>query len=119
MLKNREKNKKYKVSTTNWSSIVSVDETIYDDPFVEACTRVVERKVEYLRKNDNDEFLDINPVMVCRRINRGAINQKIINTYRVLQNAGYNQKAEYLRDIFLKMSDVDLAKEPISSSISK
>ena len=120
MLKNRDKNKKYKVSTTNWSSTVIVDETLYDDPFVEACTRVIERKVEYLKKrNKGNEFLDINPVLVCRRINKGRVNQKIINTYKVLQNASYNEKAEYLRDAFLTMSDVDLAREPLSSSISK
>jgi hypothetical protein len=40
-----KENNKYTVKSANWSMTVSVNEEIFDDPHIEACTRCIERKI--------------------------------------------------------------------------
>ena len=103
----------YYVSTADWSLDVYVDESIFDDPHVEACTRGIEMKIEKLK--EGDDFL-VNPIMYVKSLKRKNARQKVINTYKILLNAGLPSRAEMLRKVFYMNTSLDLAKEPLSSS---
>lgn len=107
---------KFKVLTADWSLIIEVDENIFEDSHVEACTRAIESKVRNLGPHDD---LMVNPIMVCTKISVKNSKEKFVNTYKVLQNAGFPWRAELLRKIFLENVSVDLAAEPLSSSFKK
>lgn len=113
MSKNNLKLGKYKVLTADWYSIVEVEEHIFDDAYVEACTRAMEIKIKNLGPYDD---LMVNPIMVCKKINDKQKKEKFINTYKVLLNAGYPKRAELLREIFMENVQIDLATEPLSAS---
>ena len=106
-------NNKYTVKSANWSMTVSVNEEIFDDPHIEACTRCIENKIDKL---DPDEDFLVNPIMFVKSLKRKNSKEKIVNTYKVLLNAGLPNRAELLRKVFYDTTDVDLAIEPLSSS---
>lgn len=103
----------YLVKSADWSMYVKVDETIFDDPHVEACTRCVEEKMESLE--EDEDFL-VNPVIMVNSTKRKNAKVKLINTYKILLNAGCPDRAEILRKIFYMNTSVDLAEEPLSAS---
>lgn len=115
MPKKKNSIKKYKVLTADWSSIVEVDGNIFDDGYVEACTRAMELKIESMR--GGDENLLVNPIMVCHNLTNSDEKERYINTYKVLLNASMPKRAETLRSIFMKNVSVDLAFEPLSASL--
>ena len=106
-------NNKYTVKSANWSMTVSVNEEIFDDPHIEACTRCIENKIDKL---DPDEDFLVNPIMFVKSLKRKNSKEKIVNTYKVLLNAGFPSRAEMLRKVFYASTEVDLAIEPLSSS---
>ena len=106
-------NNKYTVKSANWSMTVSVNEEIFDDPHIEACTRCIENKIDKL---DPDEDFLVNPIMSVKSLKRKNSKEKIVNTYKVLLNAGFPSRAETLRKVFYASTEVDLAIEPLSSS---
>ena len=108
----KEKNK-YLVKSANWSMTVQVDESIYNDPHIEACTKCIEDKIKNLR--NDDDFL-VNPIMIVKSLKRKNSKEKIVNTYKVLLNASFPYRAETLRRVFYDSTEIDLAKEPLSSS---
>jgi len=108
-----KENNKYTVKSANWSMTISIDETIFDDPHIEACTRCIEDKIKTLKEDDD---LLVNPIMVVKSLKRKNSKEKIVNTYKVLLNASFPFRAETLRRVFYESTDVDLAKEPLSSS---
>lgn len=103
----------YNVKTAGWTMDVYVDEDIFDDPHVEACTVSIESKI--LGLEEGNDFL-VNPVMLVRSLKRKNAKTKIINTYKVLLNAGLPKRAEMLRKVFYMSTQVDLAHEPLSAS---
>ena len=103
----------YNVRTAGWTMDIYVDEDIFDDPHVEACTLSLESKIKGLE--EGNDFL-VNPVMLVRSLKRKNAKTKIINTYKVLQNAGLPHRAEMLRRVFYMSTSVDLAHEPLSAS---
>ena len=101
--------KKVVVTSINWKETIEVDETIFDEYKVEACTRSIESR---FKKGD----VSITAFMQCSDILKNNVVSKkcsIYNTYKILINAGFHSKAEILRNICLRESDVDLAQEPI------
>lgn len=108
-MKKKSKSKSYRVRSSSWKMIIEIQD-FFDDPFVEACTRCIE-----IKKDEEDAF-NVNPVMICTCIE--TKKEKTINTYKILQNAGLGEKAEFLRHKFLQLSEIDLSKEPMSSSLS-
>ncbi len=113
MAKKKKNLAKFQVSSGNWVLNINVETDIFDDTYVEACTRAIEIKAKQLIHND---FM-VNPVIYCKQIKPVEENPKYINTYKVLINAGLPKKAELLRKIFCETAHVDLALEPISSSL--
>lgn len=103
----------YNVRTAGWTMDVYVDEEIFDDPHVEACTISIEAKIALL--DEGNDFL-VNPVMLVKSLKRKNAKSKIINTYKVLQNAALPDRAELLRKVFYMSTQVDLAHEPLSAS---
>ncbi len=104
---------KYMVKSANWSMTISVNEEIFDDPHIEACTRCIEEKIRTLEPEE--DFL-VNPIMFVKSLKRKNSKEKIVNTYKVLLNAGFPGRAETLRRVFYASTEVDLAIEPLSSS---
>ena len=80
----KEKNK-YLVKSANWSMTVQVDESIFNDPHIEACTKCIEDKIKNLR--NDDDFL-VNPIMIVKSLKRKNSTEKIVNTYKVLLTYG-------------------------------
>lgn len=113
MAKKKSNLSKFQVSSGNWVLNIAVDADIFDDTHVEACTRAIEVKAKEL---SNQDFM-VNPVIYCKQIKPIEDKPKYINTYKVLLNAGMPKKAELLRKIFCDTANVDLALEPISSSL--
>ncbi len=108
-----KQNNKYLVKSADWSMTVNVNEEIFDDPHIEACTRCIENKLNILKENDD---FNVNPIMFVKSLKRKNCKEKIVNTYKVLLNAGFYNRAEFLRVKFYESTDVDLALEPLSSS---
>jgi len=106
---------KFNVSSANWKMHVDIDPDIFDDVYVEACTRAVEMKSSSIDMTEGD-FL-VNPVIMCKPIKLSDGKSKYINTYKVLLNASMFVRAEILRKIFESTTNVDLAKEPLSASL--
>ena len=48
----------YLVKSANWSMAISIDETIFDDPHIEACTRCIENKIKTEKDiKTNEKFI--------------------------------------------------------------
>src|SRR6056300_894862 len=103
-------NKKYKVWSGDWVKVIEI-ENEFLDPFAEACTRIIETSL----KDEDKLSLKVNPILICKCLNTNQ--QKTMNSYKILQNAGLYKIAEYLRKFFYDESEIDLAKEPLSSSL--
>jgi hypothetical protein len=52
---------KFNVSSANWKMNVDIDPDIFDDAYVEACTRAVEMKSSSIHMTEED-FL-VNPII--------------------------------------------------------
>lgn len=83
-------------------------EDFFDDPFMEACTRMIEIK----RMISKDFAL---PPFMMAYLDRKNYKVNTYNTYIVLINAGWHQYAETLRLKFKQHSGVDLKLEPHKS----
>ncbi len=83
-------------------------EDIFDDPFMEACTRLV----EYKCKTQSDFAI---PPCLFASLDRKGAKHHVYNSYIVMVNAGFHKYAEILRANFIKNTGVDLQKEPIKS----
>ncbi len=101
--------KKVVVTSLNWKETIEVDNLIFDDYKLEACTQAIERVL----KHGN---LSVTALLQCWVEPKSPKAKKIVsvyNTYKILINAGFHSKAEILRSVFLSKTKVDLADEPI------
>ncbi len=91
-----------------WMDEHSIDSEIFDDVYVEAATRAVE-------KRQNLPGFKVGVIIECWEKKDFTKPQKHIcyNTYRVLINAGLHDKAEMMRHNFLKMYGTDLRNESL------
>lgn len=97
-------NKKVWVHSVNWEKNFIIDDEIFDDIFVEACTRSVEENI----KENN---MNVSAFMQSKLKNGKKIF--IYNTYKILTNAGYYTYAENLRTNFKNQTRIDLKHEPL------
>jgi len=100
--------KKIVVKCLNWKEEFDIDSSIFDDVYMEAATRAIEKK----RKEPN---FKIAVIMECyeKKDVRKKDAHFIYNTYFVLNNVGMYHKAELLRINFLKEHGIDLKLESI------
>ena len=95
---------------------MEVDNSVFDDYKLEACTRLVEKLF-------TENHYDVTPFMFCEDVTtskkkpKACIKFGTYNTYKVIINAGYYELAEKLRKIFYKEHNLDLATESIQSQL--
>ena len=101
--------KKIIVKGHDWIETITVDNTIFDDYIIEACTQALEKKI-------HDGMLKVTPVIQAwEETKRKKTKVTIYNTYKLLVNASFHDKAELLRSFFLHETKIDLAKEPLKA----
>jgi hypothetical protein len=83
---------------------LEIDSDIFEDPFLEAATRAVE-KIGFTKGTI------LRPITECWDKNNPK-RTGLYNTYWILVNAAHYKEAERLRDKFKSQSDCDLAMEP-------
>lgn len=106
----------YKVLTGDWYSVIQVENDIFDDGYIEACTRAIEIRVKQMAAYED---MLVNPAMMCKHMDKPTSKERYINTYKILLNAGMQQRANYLRSTFMKNVEIDLASEPMSASLKR
>jgi len=106
------------VKTANWHKVIEIDETLFENVFIEACTQAIEIKTK--ETMPGQDFL-VNAVMYCSDLySKNKDDQdKVVNTYKILVNAGKHERAALLRQVFLKKIKMDLNNEPIINKSSK
>ena len=94
------------VKCLNWQEELPIDSEVFDDVYMEAATRSIEKK------KDEPQF-KVAVVMECWEKKDVKVPDKhfVYNTYFVLVNAGLHEKAEMLRINFMKLHSIDLQKE--------
>lgn len=88
-----------------------VNTEIFDDPFLEAATRAVE-------KTRKQKHGIIKPITECWD-KKSPKNQYLYNTYWILVNASCYVKAELLREKFKLQTNCDLKQEPLHGTPPK
>lgn len=83
---------------------IDVDCELFEDPFLEAETRAVEKE-----KLNKDVIL--KPILECWE-KKNPKKKVMSNSYWVLVNAGRYDRAERLREKFKMQTDCDLATQP-------
>lgn len=93
---------------------VDVDEAIFEDVYMEASTRIIE-------KNRKKKNFQLGVVVECYDKSKEKIAEEhyVYNTYFILVNAGMYKKAEILREKFKENFGVDLQKEPVCGDATK
>lgn len=91
---------------------IDIDENVFDDPYVEAATRAVE-------KCELKKYGSIRAVTKCweKKDENFPRKHQLLNTYIILLNAALHKKAERLRKKLIMQEDVDLAKEPLRAAV--
>jgi hypothetical protein len=104
----KSKLKKVTVKCLDWTEEFSIDPNIFDDVYMEAATRALEKR------KDGEKFL-VTVVMetFLKADTKKSQKHYVYNTYFVLINAGLHFKAEMMRINFLKSHGIDLRKESL------
>ena len=91
-----------------WMDEIEIDSEIFDDVYIEAATRAVE-------KRKNLPGFKITIILECweKRDFKNPNKHFCYNTYHVFINAGMYDKAEVLRMNFIKIHGIDLQKESL------
>ena len=101
--------KSYKIIVRSATDVYHLEiDKFFDDPMMEACTRIVEMK------RSIQKSLSLPPFMIVR-LDRKNSKEKIYNSYIILVNCGLHKQAENLRLKYKKNSGVDLREEPMCS----
>lgn len=91
-----------------WMDELEIDSEIFDDVYVEAATRAIEK-----RKDLPGFKVTVIIETWEKKDFKKPDRHFCYNTYRILINAGMHGKAEMLRLNFLRMHGVDLQKESL------
>lgn len=92
------------VKCAGWEMDVSVNAEDFDDIYIEACTRALE-------KNIKSSKMIVAPFMEARLKKSKTVY--IFNSYKILSNAGFHTFAENLRTNVRREMKVDLRNEPM------
>jgi hypothetical protein len=101
--------KKIVVKCANfWMDEFEIDSEIFDDVYVEAATRAVEKRQAI-------PGFKVGVIIECweKKDFTKPLKHICYNTYRVLINAGLHDKAEMMRANFIKMYGTDLRNESL------
>jgi hypothetical protein len=89
-----------------WTDEHDIDSEIFDDVYVEAATRSIERL-----QNTPDFKVTVVIDAWEKKDAKKPEKHFCYNTYRILLNAAMHEKAENLRQNFLRARNLDLATE--------
>ena len=92
------------VKCAGWESDISVNSDDFEDIFVEACTRALEKHIRSSK-------VMVAPFMEAKLKKSKTVY--IFNSYKILANAGFHTFAENLRNNVRREMKVDLRDEPI------
>jgi hypothetical protein len=110
-MKSQRAKKTIVVKCLDWTDEFTVDSEIFDDVYMEAATRALEKRYK------DDEFRVAVVMNCCTKRNLTNVDKHLLyNTYFVLINAGLHEKAELLRENFMEMHKIDIQKESLKSS---
>ncbi len=101
--------KKIVVKCSNfWMDEFEIDSEIFDDVYVEAATRAVEKRQAI-------PGFKVGVIIECweKKDFTKPLKHICYNTYRVLINAGLHGKAEMMRTNFIKLYGTDLRNESL------
>lgn len=91
-----------------WMDEIEIESEIFDDVYVEAATRAVEKR------KDLPGFKVTVVIETWEKKDfKKPAKHFCYNTYRILINAGMHSKAEMLRLNFIKLHGIDLQKESL------
>ena len=105
----QSKKKSLLVNNANEESAIDVEPDLFEDIFLEACTRLLERNI----KSGN---YTVGPYINVR-LKRSRSKIYTYNTYLVLINASHHYYAENLRTAFKKQTSIDLKCEPMKAMV--
>lgn len=94
-----------------WMDEIEIDCDIFDDVYLEASTRAVEK-----RRNLPGFLLSATLECWEKKDFNNTNKHFCYNTYFVLVNAGMHKKSEIFRDNFTRMYGVDLQKESLKGN---
>lgn len=97
-------------------SQVTVDADTFEDIFIEAATRVVERQ------RGNQAFfskIKVIGLCYCKEDEERPENHQQINLYHIMVNAGMYDLAELLREKTKNLHNVDLQIEPVRANAGR
>jgi hypothetical protein len=99
-------------SGKHWMDEYEIDSTIFDDVYLEAATRAIEKRKDMLSK------LRLGAILVCweKRDFKRPERHFCYNSYYILVNAGLHKTAEIYRANFLKMYGRDMKKESLKEN---
>ena len=91
-----------------WMDELEIDSDIFDDAYMEAATRAIEKRKE-------EPGFKVTVILECweKKDFKKPDKHFCYNTYRILINAAMHEKAEMLRMNFLQMHGIDLQKESL------
>jgi len=109
-------NKDIVVKINGIKNVVTIDSSIFDDIFIEAATRVVEKY-----KPTPSFFNKIRIIGECYEKKNEIYYDKHyqVNMYHIIINAGLHSLAELLRQKTIDLHKIDLQLEPIRSNARK
>lgn len=98
------------VKCLNWKCAIDIDSEIFDDIYMEAATRIIEKNI------DTPNF-SVAIVMECyeKKDEKNIKKHYVYNTFFVLINAGLYEKAKMLKLNFFKEYGVDLEKQGLKA----
>ncbi len=91
-----------------WMDEIEIDSNIFDDVYLEAATRAVEK-----RKDLSDFKVTIIAECWEKRDFKKPDKHFCYNMYHIFVNAGLHKKAEALRLNFMRMNGYDLQKQSL------
>lgn len=91
-----------------WMDEHEIDSNLFDDVYVEAATRAIEQ-----RKNQPGLKVTVIIETWEKKDFKRPDKHYCYNTYRIFVNAGIHDKAENLRQNFIKLHGIDLSKESL------
>jgi hypothetical protein len=98
--------KQITVMSSDWCETITVDNDIFDDIYIEACTRAVEKL--YINKS-----LTLNAVIKCHLTSSKNKKLYVFNSYKILINAGLHKPAELVRKNLYELTKKDWAQTHI------
>ena len=94
-----------------WTDEIEIDSDVFDDVYIEAATRAVESRI-------NLPDFKLTVMLVCWEKKNFSKPEKHFgyNTYQILINGAFHNKAEVFRQNCIKLNGLDMKKENLKGN---